>query len=150
LAEAFDRARVRGAAGHAPLGRSLLVRESSASTNDEAWTALAELGDGVAVIALEQTRGRGRAGRSWQQVPGKGLALSVALHLGCDVRHAGVIPLARDSPSPAPRTRSASRARSSSGRTTCSWTAASSRACCARCGACRHSPPAERAGRMRW
>ena len=94
MAEAFDRARFAARLGTRRLGRSLLVRESSPSTNDEAWTALAELGDGAAVIALEQTRGRGRAGRSWQQVPGKGLALSVALHLGCDVRQAGVIPLA--------------------------------------------------------
>src|SRR6185369_12385184 len=46
------------------------------------------------VIAREQTRGRGRAGRRWEQVPGKGLALSVALHVGGDVRQAGAIPLA--------------------------------------------------------
>jgi BirA family biotin operon repressor/biotin-[acetyl-CoA-carboxylase] ligase len=84
------------------LGRTLLVRDSTASTNDDAWAALAELGDGAAVIALAQTRGRGRAGRSWEQAPGKGLALSVALRLGShvgssvggDLRHAGAIPLA--------------------------------------------------------
>jgi BirA family biotin operon repressor/biotin-[acetyl-CoA-carboxylase] ligase len=94
LAEGFDRSRFVARLGTRHLGRSLLVRESAASTNDDAWAALAELGDGAAVTALAQTRGRGRAGRSWQQVPGKGLALSVALHLGCDVRQAGVIPLA--------------------------------------------------------
>ena len=94
MAEPFDRSRFAARLGTRRLGRSLLVRESTTSTNDEAWAALAELGDGAAVIALEQTRGRGRAGRSWQQVPGRGLALSVALHLGCDVRQAGVIPLA--------------------------------------------------------
>ena len=38
-----------------------------------------QLGDGAAVIALEQTAGRGRSGRSWAQVPVRGLALSVAL-----------------------------------------------------------------------
>ena len=94
MAEAFDRSRFVARLGTRHVGRSLLVRESTASTNDDAWAALAELGDGAAVLALVQTRGRGRDGRSWQQVPGKGLALSVALRLGCDVRQAGVIPLA--------------------------------------------------------
>ena len=94
MAEAFDRSRFVARLGTRRLGRSLLVRESTASTNDDAWEALAELGDGAAVIALAQTRGRGRAGRRWEQVPGKGLALSVALRLGCDVRQAGAIPLA--------------------------------------------------------
>ena len=94
MAEAFDRSRFVARLGTRRLGRSLLVRESTASTNDDAWGALAELGDGAAVIALAQTRGRGRAGRRWEQAPGKGLALSVALYLGCDVRQAGAIPLA--------------------------------------------------------
>jgi len=94
LAEAFDRSRFAARLATRRLGRSLLVRESTASTNDDAWAALAELGDGAAVIALTQTRGRGRAGRRWEQAPGKGLALSVALHLGCDARQAGAIPLA--------------------------------------------------------
>lgn len=94
MAEAFDRARYTGRLATRRLGQALLVREVTGSTNDDAWDALASLGDGVAVVALEQTRGRGRAGRNWQQVPGAGLALSVALHLGCDVRQAGAIPLA--------------------------------------------------------
>src|SRR5262245_42187689 len=75
------------------MGQQLVVHPTTGSTNDDAWAALGTLGDGVAVIAFEQSRGRGRAGRGWHQVPGKGLALSVALHLGCDVRQAGVIPL---------------------------------------------------------
>jgi len=94
LADAFDRTRFTTRLGTRHLGRALLVRDTTASTNDDAWSALAELGDGAAVIALAQTRGRGRAGRRWLQAPGKGLALSVALRLGCDVRQAGVIPLA--------------------------------------------------------
>ena len=94
MADGFDRSRFTARLGTRRLGRALLVRDSTASTNDDAWTMLAEMGDGAAVIALAQTRGRGRAGRSWEQVPGKGLALSVALHLGCDVRQAGTIPLA--------------------------------------------------------
>jgi BirA family biotin operon repressor/biotin-[acetyl-CoA-carboxylase] ligase len=94
LAEGFDRARFTARLDAGRLGRSWLVRESTASTNDDAWAALAERGDGAAVIALAQTRGRGRDGRRWTQAPGKGLALSVALRMGGDVRGAGAIPLA--------------------------------------------------------
>jgi BirA family biotin operon repressor/biotin-[acetyl-CoA-carboxylase] ligase len=94
LAEPFDRARFTARLTARHMGRALVVLESTASTNDDAWQALGERGDGVAVVALAQTHGRGRAGRGWQQVPGKGLALSVALRLGWDVRQAGVIPLA--------------------------------------------------------
>ncbi len=90
----FDRARFGAGLATRRLGRTLLVRESAASTNDDAWAALAEgLPDGVAVVADAQTRGRGRAGRAWVHAPGLGLALSVGLHLGCDVRQAGVVPL---------------------------------------------------------
>jgi BirA family biotin operon repressor/biotin-[acetyl-CoA-carboxylase] ligase len=94
LAEAFDRAHFSARLRTGALGRRLLVRDTTASTNDDAWAALAELGDGVAVVALAQERGRGRAGRAWAHVPGRGLALSVALRLGCDARQAGAIPLA--------------------------------------------------------
>ena len=94
MADAFDRTRFVARLATRRLGRTLVVRSSTTSTNDDAWEALATLGDGAVVVALEQTRGRGRAGRTWTQVPGRGLALSVALHLGCDVRQAGVIPLA--------------------------------------------------------
>jgi BirA family biotin operon repressor/biotin-[acetyl-CoA-carboxylase] ligase len=65
------------------------------STNDLAWDLLAEGGpDGATVIAETQLAGRGRAGRSWHMAPGRGLAMSVALHLGCDRRQAGLLPLA--------------------------------------------------------
>lgn len=94
MADPFDRTRFMARLATRHVGARLLVRETTASTNDDAWEALASLGDGTAVIAEEQTAGRGRAGRSWAHAPGKGLALSVALRLGCDVRQAGVIPLA--------------------------------------------------------
>jgi BirA family biotin operon repressor/biotin-[acetyl-CoA-carboxylase] ligase len=90
----FHVARFRERLGTHRLGQTLVVRAITDSTNDDAWDALATRGDGTAVVALEQARGRGRLGRSWHQAPGKGLALSVALHLGCDVRQAGLIPLA--------------------------------------------------------
>lgn len=94
MASDFDRTRYGARLGTHRMGQALLVRESTASSNDDAWEALATLGDGAAVVALAQTQGRGRDGRSWAQVPGRGLALSVALRLGCDVRQAGAIPLA--------------------------------------------------------
>lgn len=94
MADGFDRARFAARLRARRLGHRLLVRETTASTNDDAWESLATLGDGVAVLALEQTRGRGRLGRRWETARGRGLALSVAMRLGCDVRQAGVLPLA--------------------------------------------------------
>ncbi|MEO5989048.1 MAG: biotin--[acetyl-CoA-carboxylase] ligase [Candidatus Eisenbacteria bacterium] len=76
------------------LGRTVLVRKVTSSTNDDAWDALgAGLGDGVVVVADRQEAGRGRNGRLWEHAEGCGLAMSIALHLGCDVRQAGLIPL---------------------------------------------------------
>lgn len=91
----FDRARFAGRLATRRLGRALLVRAETASTNDDAWDArLAGMPDGVTVVADAQLRGRGREGRAWTQVPGLGLAMSFALHPGCDARRAGVVPLA--------------------------------------------------------
>jgi BirA family biotin operon repressor/biotin-[acetyl-CoA-carboxylase] ligase len=101
LADPFDRTRFAARLGTCRLGRELRVLDTTASTNDDAWSAFAALppgaagrADGVVAVALEQTRGRGRAGRAWTQVPGRGLALSLALPLTGDARHAGAIPLA--------------------------------------------------------
>jgi BirA family transcriptional regulator, biotin operon repressor / biotin---[acetyl-CoA-carboxylase] ligase len=95
LADArFDRTRFTAALRTARLGRTLLAHAETQSTNDDAWDALAQgLPDGVTVVADAQVRGRGRAGRTWTHAPGQGLALSVALALGCDLRHAGLAPL---------------------------------------------------------
>lgn len=94
MADAFDRTRFESRLATRRLARALVVRERTGSTNDDVWEALGVLGDGAAVLALEQTAGRGRAGRSWSQVPGRGLAYSFALHLGCDRRALGLVPLA--------------------------------------------------------
>lgn len=92
---AFDRARFAERLATRRLGRALLVRAETGSTNDDAYDAVcAGLPDGVTVIADAQVRGRGREGRSWTQVPGLGLAMSFALHPGCEARSAGVVPLA--------------------------------------------------------
>jgi len=93
-ADRFDRARFEARLATRRFGRTLLVRDEAGSTNDLAWDALAEgLPDGVTVIAEAQVAGRGRAGRRWFMAPGRGLALSVALHPGCDRRQTGAIPL---------------------------------------------------------
>jgi BirA family biotin operon repressor/biotin-[acetyl-CoA-carboxylase] ligase len=58
----------------------LLVRETAASTNDE-LRALAENGaqDGLVLLAMEQTAGRGRRGATWFSPPGDSLAFSILL-----------------------------------------------------------------------
>lgn len=58
------------------LGRRVLVFDRVESTNDVA-AALAE--DGLAVLADEQTRGRGQYGRTWQAAPRSSVLLSVLL-----------------------------------------------------------------------
>ena len=91
----FDRSRFQARLATRHLGRHLVARAAVESTNDAAWEALAVgAPDGTMVVADAQTRGRGRAGRRWHLAPGEGLALSVLLHLGCDRRPLGVLPLA--------------------------------------------------------
>lgn len=75
-------------------GRTLIARSETPSTNDLAWDALsAGTPDGTTVVTDAQPHGRGRAGRTWQMAPGKGLALSLVLHQGCDRRQAATLPL---------------------------------------------------------
>jgi BirA family biotin operon repressor/biotin-[acetyl-CoA-carboxylase] ligase len=60
-------------------GRPLHVYAVVTSTNDAARElAAGGAGEGAAVLALEQSRGRGRLGRIWQSPPG-GLYLSIVL-----------------------------------------------------------------------
>ncbi|TMQ72948.1 MAG: biotin--[acetyl-CoA-carboxylase] ligase [Candidatus Eisenbacteria bacterium] len=76
------------------LGRTLIARAETPSTNDLAWEALAAgTGDGTVVVSDAQPAGRGREGRGWHLTPGKGLALSLVLHTGCDRRQTGLLPL---------------------------------------------------------
>lgn len=90
----FDRARFARLLTTRRLGRTLVARAEADSTNDVAWEALAAgAPDGTAVVADAQPRGRGRAGRVWHMAAGKGLALSLALHFGCEQRRAGSLPL---------------------------------------------------------
>ncbi len=91
---AFDRGAFSRSLLTRRLGRTLIARAETPSTNDLAWEALATgVPDGTVVVADAQPAGRGRAGRRWHLAPGKGLALSLALHQGCDRRQAGTLPL---------------------------------------------------------
>jgi BirA family biotin operon repressor/biotin-[acetyl-CoA-carboxylase] ligase len=77
---ALDPARVeRAAAGTRRFGTALCLAAVT-STNDVA-AALGDAGapDGAVVVAETQTRGRGRAGRSWISPPGVGLWCSLLL-----------------------------------------------------------------------
>lgn len=58
----------------------LLVRESTASTNDD-LRKLADDGapEGLVLLALEQTQGRGRRGAAWFSAPGESLAFSILI-----------------------------------------------------------------------
>ncbi len=63
-----------------PVGTTVHRLESVASTNDEARAlALAGAAHGTAVVAREQTRGRGTKGRSWHSPAGLGLYASFVL-----------------------------------------------------------------------
>ena len=62
------------------VGKSIRCVESCESTNDLAWKeALGGAPDGTAIFAEEQTKGRGRFGRTWTAPKGKALLCSVIL-----------------------------------------------------------------------
>jgi BirA family biotin operon repressor/biotin-[acetyl-CoA-carboxylase] ligase len=61
------------------IGRGVEAHATIGSTNDRARALLDEPGgEGRAVVAEEQTAGRGRRGRSWISPPGRNLMVSVA------------------------------------------------------------------------
>ena len=74
------------------LGRNLVCLESVDSTNNEAKRrAMGRESDGLAVVALEQTGGRGRRGRSFLSPPGKGIYLSVLLRPRCSLEQVSAL-----------------------------------------------------------
>lgn len=63
-----------------PIGRKVIVYNSTSSTSDVAWQYSSGAGnDGLAVFAEHQSRGRGRHGRNWEDETGKSLLGSVLL-----------------------------------------------------------------------
>jgi BirA family biotin operon repressor/biotin-[acetyl-CoA-carboxylase] ligase len=95
LAEStWDGPAFAAALGTRALGRTLVVRGETTSTNDLAWDGVSQgLPDGATYVADLQTRGRGRAGRSWWAPPGQGLLLSVVVRPGCAPDALGLLPL---------------------------------------------------------
>lgn len=76
------------------VGHEVICLETVDSTNNECCRRAAQGAlDGLAVAAGEQTRGKGRRGRIFQSLPGKGLYLSVLLRPEPDVPPAEVTQL---------------------------------------------------------
>ena len=63
------------------VGRRIEVHETVNSTNEVAWTQVAEqsAGDGLVVFAEYQSAGRGRLGRSWDSPRGASVLMSLVL-----------------------------------------------------------------------
>lgn len=77
------------------LGRHLVLFNRITSTN-AFLKRLAQRGaaEGATILADEQTAGRGRLGRQWQSLPGKGLWFSFLLRPRLPAEKAGVLSLA--------------------------------------------------------
>jgi BirA family biotin operon repressor/biotin-[acetyl-CoA-carboxylase] ligase len=68
------------------VGKKIVCVDRCESTNDLAWAeALAGAADGTAIFAEEQSKGRGRFGRTWTAPRGQGLLCSVVLRPEIDV-----------------------------------------------------------------
>jgi len=77
------------------IGSAVEFHERIGSTNDRAREALREpSGVGLAVVADEQTAGRGRRGRSWESPAGLNLMVSVGLHPRLDPVASGLLGIA--------------------------------------------------------
>lgn len=68
------------------VGSTLLCLDSVDSTNNEIKRRAADAPDGLAVLAEQQTGGRGRRGRSFVSPGGQGMYLSVLLRPDCALR----------------------------------------------------------------
>jgi BirA family biotin operon repressor/biotin-[acetyl-CoA-carboxylase] ligase len=80
---------LRADRGRRRVGIGIEVHNSIGSTNDRAKRLLDEPGgEGRAVVAEEQTAGRGRRGREWLTPAGRNLAVSVALRPRLDAADA--------------------------------------------------------------
>ena len=74
------------------VGRRVEVHDCIPSTSDRAWELAADpASDGLAVLAHEQTAGRGTQGRRWQCPPGAGVLLSVILFPPPELRRAVIL-----------------------------------------------------------
>ncbi len=78
-----------------PAAQQVAIRivERSGSTNADLLGAVAELSGPTLLVALEQTAGRGRAGRHWHSEPGQSLTFSLAWKFGAPVHTLVGLPL---------------------------------------------------------
>jgi BirA family biotin operon repressor/biotin-[acetyl-CoA-carboxylase] ligase len=78
----------------ARLGRPFEHLRTCASTNDEvAARAFGGAGEGALVVADEQSKGRGRRGRSWHSRPGENLTFSLLLRPALPARNVAPVTL---------------------------------------------------------
>jgi BirA family transcriptional regulator, biotin operon repressor / biotin---[acetyl-CoA-carboxylase] ligase len=79
----------------APLAEQVDIRvvERTGSTNADLLAALEQLQAPTLLAALEQTAGRGRAGRNWLSAPGRSLTFSLAWKFGTPVHALVGLPL---------------------------------------------------------
>ena len=74
------------------IGHPLLPYAEVASTNDVLKElAIQGASEGTTVVAQTQCKGRGRRGRTWTSVPGKGIYMSVLLRPGIPGTDAGLL-----------------------------------------------------------
>ena len=74
------------------VGREIRRVERCVSTNDLAWqAALDGAPDGTAIFAEEQTKGRGRFGRTWVAERGQALLCSILLRPSIDVERVPLV-----------------------------------------------------------
>lgn len=75
-------------------GRHIVYHQQTESTNDDAFSlAIKGAGEGTAVLADSQSRGRGRHQREWYSPPGKNIYVSVILKPKINLREASQIPI---------------------------------------------------------
>ncbi len=70
------------------IGREIIVRDTTASTNNDVWQlACGGAPEGVVVFAEHQTAGRGQHGNTWESATGLGLWFSFLLRPKIDVQN---------------------------------------------------------------
>jgi BirA family biotin operon repressor/biotin-[acetyl-CoA-carboxylase] ligase len=82
------------AVGAGPEGVAVEVVEQTGSTNADLLARAAQLAGPLLLVAVHQTAGRGRAGRSWLSAPGHSLTFSLAWPFPGGLRQMTGLPLA--------------------------------------------------------
>jgi BirA family biotin operon repressor/biotin-[acetyl-CoA-carboxylase] ligase len=78
--------RMQADLGTMDIGREIIVRQQTGSTNDAILQTLApDSTEGLVLFAEHQTAGRGQRGNRWESAGGKGLWFSILLRPGIDI-----------------------------------------------------------------